>query len=157
MGERARQKASIVDHPLPISKLRGVPSVVRLRLKSQRITTCAQLLTAAAAAECRSALAEMTGIDPGILLALVRRADMARIKGIGTVFGLMLEDIGVLDIQRLAGQDPAELHDALRRYNLEERLARRSPTLEEVESWVTDARNLPIIVTYAREPVQLGG
>lgn len=148
MNERAERHQPTIDHPLPISKLRGVPAIVRMKLKSQRVTTCAQLLTVAAAASARSTLAAATGIDRGVLLTLVRRADMARIRGIGTVFGLMLEQLGVVDIERLARQKPATLHMALRRYNLEERLARRSPTLEEVESWIADAGQLPVMVTY---------
>jgi predicted flap endonuclease-1-like 5' DNA nuclease len=138
-----------VRHTLPISKLRGVPPTVRLRLKSQRITTCAQLLLAAGNADARAALLETTGIEADVLQRLVQRADMARIKGIGTVFGLMLEELGINDIDKLARQAPAELHAALRTYNLEERLARRSPTMEEVVEWIDAAQSLPLVVTYA--------
>lgn len=136
-------------HPLPISKLRGVPPTVRLRLKSKRITTCAQLLLAAGEAQSRAALRETTGIDEDVLLLLVQRADMARIRGIGTVFGLMLEELAIADVEQLARQTPADLHAALRAYNLEERLARRSPTMEEVVDWIETARALPVVVTYA--------
>ena len=127
----------------------GVPPTVRLRLKSQRITTCAQLLLAAGDAASRAELSETTGIDQEGLLQLGQRADMARVHGIGTVFGLMLEELGVADVEELAKRDPAELHTALRAYNLEERLARRSPTLEEVVEWIDTARGLPVVVTYA--------
>lgn len=134
---------------LPISKLRGVPPMVRLRLKCQRITTCAQLLLAAGDAMSRDALVEITRIDEDVLLQLIRRADMVRIRGIGTVFGLMLEELGVFDVEQLARQTPAELHAALRIYNLEERLARRSPMMEEVVKWIEAAQSLPVVVTYA--------
>lgn len=148
MGVSEDRRFLGVDHGLPISKLRGVPAAARVKLKRRRITTCAQLLTAAAAAPERAALAVTTGIEPAILQQLVRRADVARIRGIGTVFGLMLEEVGVRDIEQLAGQEAAKLHAALRSYNLHERLARRSPTLEEVAEWVTTARMLPIVITY---------
>ena len=59
----------------------------------------------------------------------------------------MLEDLGVADVAALAAQDPAELHARLRRYNEQERLARRSPTPGEVESWVSQARSLPVLVS----------
>lgn len=148
MGQGNGTTSSGAPHPLPISKLRGVPHQVRFRLKSQRITTCGQLLAAAAEAKARRALAESTGVDAAVLLRLVRRADMARISGIGTVFGLMLEEVGVVDVAGLAGREPEELHGELRAYNLQERLARRSPTLEEVNNWIARARELPIVVTY---------
>lgn len=134
------------EHRLPISKLRGVPQVVRVKLKTLRITTCGQLLDAAAAPVARGRLAAATGIDTGLLLELVRRADLARINGIGTVFGLMLEALDIADLGRLARQDPAALHAALREHNIQERLARRSPTLEEVTGWIEAARALPHVV-----------
>lgn len=137
-----------IRHALPISKLRGVPATARLRLKSRRITTCAQLLLAAGDSTARTALIESTGVEEAVLLQLVRRADMARISGIGTVFGLMLEEIGVFDVEQLSQQNAAELHATLKAYNLQERLARRSPTMEEVVEWIETARSLPIVVTY---------
>ena len=74
--------------------------------------------------------------------------DLARVGGIGQVFGLMLEDLGVRDTRALAAQNPAELHARLRAHNREERLARRSPTPGEVEDSVGQARALPGLVGY---------
>ena len=133
---------------LPVSKLRGLAPRVRAALKVHRVTTCGQLLRAAGGARDRDRLARVAGIDPDVLLALVRQADLARVDGLGTVFGLMLEDLGVADVAALADQDPPWLHARLRRYNGEERLARRSPTPGEVESWVAQARSLPVLVSY---------
>ena len=148
MSDGEQSSSPELRHPLPISKLRGVPPRARLRLKSQRITTCAQLLSTAGDAVSRAALVETTGIDTDVLLRLVQRADMARIRGIGTVFGLMLEELDIPDVEQLARQTPGELHAALRAYNLEERLARRSPTMEEVVDWIETAQSLPVIVSY---------
>lgn len=133
---------------LPISKLRGVPQRTRVALKARRITSCGQLLHAAGRAEMRARLAEATGIDPELLTTLVQRADMTRVSGIGAIFGLMLEDLGIRDVQTLAQQDPVELHGRLREYNQRVRLARRSPTPEEVADWVAQARRLEPLVTY---------
>lgn len=135
-------------HLLPISKLRGLSSPVRAALKSRKVTTCQQLLRAAARAEDRERLVRETRIDPAALLALVQRADMARVNGIGTVFGRMLEDLGITDVALLAAQRPDELHERLRRYNQEERIARRSPTPEEVAEWVEQAQRLTPLISY---------
>ncbi len=131
---------------LPISKLYGVPTRVRLALKVQRITTGPQLLAAAGSAVDRQALAARARIDLDQLEELVSRADMARVNGIGVVFGLMLEQLGVRRVADLAACDPGELHRRLRDHNQAERLARRSPTPEEVTVWVTQARALPTLV-----------
>ena len=134
--------------PFPVSKLRGLTLPVRAALKRHRVATCGQLLRAAGGARDRGRLARDAGIDPGALLALVRQADLARVGGIGTVFGLMLEDLGVHDVPTLAAQGPAELHARLSAHNREERIARRSPTPGEVESWVRQAWALPPLVSY---------
>lgn len=141
----------VPQYALPISKLRGVPFQVRVALKVRRITTCSQLLNAAALHENRLALARTTKLAPEILTELVQLADMARINGIGAVFGLMLEEMGIHDVETLARRDPEVLHRQLREYNRSERLARRSPTPEEVADWVGQARRLPVLLTYAEE------
>ena len=133
---------------LPLTKLLGVAPTLRAALKRRRITTCGQLLRAAGRAEDRAKLAREAGLAPEALLALVRRADLARVNGAGQVFGLMLEALGVMDVAALAAQEPAFLHARLRRLNAEEGIARRSPTLEEVEDWVGQAQALPLLVDY---------
>ena len=141
-----------VRYNLPISKLRGVPERARLALKVQRVTTCEQLLGAAGGFEEREKLARAAGLDNRFLADLVRRADMARVSGIGVVFCAMLDDLGVGEVADLATRDHVELHERLRQYNQQHRLARRSPTLDEVEDWVRQARQLPKLLTWQSEP-----
>ena len=141
-------EAVIANYALPISKLRGVPFQARVALKVRRITTCDQLLAAAAVAEDREALARATKIAPEILTDLVQRADMARVRGIGAIFDIMLEIVGISDVATLAEQGAAALHAQLAALNQRERLARRSPTLGEVEDWIEQANLLPRLVTY---------
>jgi predicted flap endonuclease-1-like 5' DNA nuclease len=146
-GERRRGGAAVpANYALPVSKLRGVPATARMALKRQGINTCARLLQQAGKAAARRALAGRTGIDGELLLRLVQRADMARINGIGAVFGMMLEELGIRQVDMLARQDPLELHAALKELNGRERYARRSPTPEEVADWIAQARALPRLV-----------
>lgn len=138
---------AVAPPSLPISKLRGVPQAVRMALKQRRITNCDQLLATAARPEGRGALARAIALDDESMLIVVQRADMARVNGIGAVFGLMLEDLGVYCVADLAACDPIELHDRLRAHNQAERIARRSPTPEEVQDWILQARALPVVVS----------
>ena len=133
---------------LPLAKLRQAPPLLRAALKVRHITTCDQLLAAAARFQDRAALADATQIDPDRLTDLVRQADLERVKGIGSVFGVMLEDLEVRDVATLAQQKPATLHKRLRAYNETHRLARRAPTAEEVADWIDQARQLPELVSY---------
>jgi predicted flap endonuclease-1-like 5' DNA nuclease len=117
-------------------------------LKTRKVTNCGQLLAAAAGAEQRDKLKRRLGLDNDLLLKTVQRADLARIEGVGAVFGMMLEDLGIMDVADLQHQDYERLHAALDRYNKTERLARRSPTIDEVRDWVDQANRLEVLVTY---------
>ena len=133
---------------LPLAKLRQVPPLLKAALKARSITTCDQLLAVAGRFDDRAALARAARIALDPLTELVRQADLARVKGVGTVFGRMLEDLGIGDVAKLAHQKSGRLHERLHRYNVASQLARRSPTADEVADWITQARQLPILVTY---------
>jgi predicted flap endonuclease-1-like 5' DNA nuclease len=141
---RAADQAQAMS--LHVSKLRGISVDVRNRLKRQGISYTHQLLREAGGAEQRHLLAARGEIDEAALGRLVRRADLARIKGIGAIFADMLELIGVDAVATLAQQEAADLHGRLYQLNAAERLARRAPTPEEVEDWVAQARTLPVLV-----------
>lgn len=128
---------------LHVSKLRGISLDVRIKLKRQGVSYTHQLLREAGSAELCRRLATRSRIDEATLTRLVRRADLARIKGIGAIFADMLEMIGVEQVAALAEQDPNDLHARLHELNAAERLARRSPTPDEVQQWIAQARALP--------------
>ena len=145
---------------MPISKLQGVPVLVRWALKAKSISTAAQLLLAAGGFEQREAFAAAMQVAPELLTAIVQRADLARVKGVGVRFGQLLEEIGVNDVVSLAQQDPIRLHEVLRHHNEQTGLCRRSPTPLETADWVKQARALPVAVHYRRhdlEPVSAKG
>ena len=131
---------------LHVSKLRGISLDVRRKLKRQGISYTHQLLREAGSAEQRRRLAERSRIDEVTLVRLVRRADLARVKGVGAIFADMLEMIGVDEVATLAKQDPLDLRARLYQLNTAERLARRAPTPEEVQQWIAQARALPGLV-----------
>jgi hypothetical protein len=134
---------------LHVSKLRGISLDVRRKLKRQGISYTHQLLREAGGTEQRRRLAERSQIDQAVLLRLVRRADLARVKGVGAIFADMLEMVGVDQVATLAEQDPLDLRARLHELNAAERLARRAPTPEEVEQWISQARALPRLVDAA--------
>lgn len=131
---------------LHVSKLRGISLDIRNRLKRQGISYTHQLLREAGSAEQRSRLAARGRIDEAALARLVRRADLARIKGVGAIFADMLELIEVDEVATLARQQPGALHRRLYDLNSAERLARRAPTPDEVEDWIAQAQALPRLV-----------
>jgi predicted flap endonuclease-1-like 5' DNA nuclease len=131
---------------LHVSKLRGISLDIRNRLKRQGISYTHQLLREAGSSEQRGRLAARGRIDEVALARLVRRADLARVKGIGAIFADMLELVGVDEVATLAEQEPADLRRRLYELNADQRLARRAPTPDEVQDWITQAQALPRLV-----------
>ena len=118
-------------------------------LKVHNILRSDQLLAVAGTFEARVALARRAQIDLRQLMDVVRRADLARIPRIGPVFTEMLLDLGISDIATLAVQEKDALREQLFRHNKANRLARRSPTTEEVADWIDCAATLPVLITHA--------
>ena len=153
-GHRVRDKVKAVQAKKPcdrsmslhVSKLRGISFDVRAKLKRNGVTYTHQLLSAAGSCDKRHEFSEASGIEELTLTRLTCRADLARVKGIGAIFADMLELLDVDRVAKLAGQDPEKLHDALYTLNAAERFARRAPTPEEVDDWVSQARALPKLV-----------
>lgn len=143
---QAKKQACDRSMSLHVSKLRGISFDVRAKLKRNGVTYTHQLLSAAGNSDKRQQFSETSGIEEMTLTRLTCRADLARIKGIGAIFADMLELLDVDRVTKLAGQDPAKLHDALYTLNAAERFARRAPTPEEVDDWVSQARSLPKLV-----------
>ncbi len=133
---------------LPLNELKGATNTVLAGFKKQSITTSDRLLGKALTPQDRDALAAAVGVDGTILLALVKRADIARLKGIGRVYSDMLEESGATTISELAQCAPATLHATLRSINAKRRLTNRPPSLDQVTDFIEQAKALPPLVRY---------
>ena len=96
----------------------------------------------------RKELAKKLGVETSAVLELANRADLARIKGIGGVFGDLLESAGVDTVKELAKRDPANLTAKLAEVNAKQKLAGRLPTVAQVKDWVDQAKALPKLLEY---------
>ncbi|MFZ1430737.1 MAG: DUF4332 domain-containing protein [Geminicoccaceae bacterium] len=136
---------------ISISTLADVPREVQRALKVYGISTCAKLLTTAGSAAQRAALADVTRVPLENLTALVNQADLRRINGLGTGFSRLLLDAGIVGVATLAEQDEADLHRRLHQHNRAKDMLRRAPNLDEVTSWIGQARSLPKLVDTRSE------
>jgi hypothetical protein len=59
-----------------------------------------------------------------------------------------LEAAGVDTVVELAQRNPANLFEKLAEVNEEKQLVRKMPTSSEVEDCVTQAKDLPRVITY---------
>lgn len=121
---------------LPINKIGRVDAPTLRKLKNKHINTIGQLAKRLENGSKLGYLSEKTGIDFQELQRLGNRVKLRQIRGIGTIFELLLEQTGIVDIETLAKQDKQQLWQDLAQINQSERLSRRSPTPEEVDEWV---------------------
>jgi hypothetical protein len=116
------------------------------KLHKGKIETTEQLLDKGAKAKDRKALAKATGLPAAELLELVHRADLLRIKGVGSEMVLLLEAAGVKSTADLVTKDPAKLTDAMNTANKATKISEKPPTEPQLTDWIAQAKKLPQVV-----------
>ena len=96
----------------------------------------------------RRALAEETGIAPGLILKWANQADLCRLYGIGPQYAEFLEMAGVDTVKELAQRVPENLLAKLEAVNAERQFVKRVPALKEVRRYVADAKALEPMLQY---------
>lgn len=76
---------------------------------------------------------------PKLLTEWVNRADLMRIKGVGTEMANLLEKCGVDSCKELRHRIAANLHTKLKAANDEKKITNHAPTLAQVEEWIRQA------------------
>ncbi|MCB9418529.1 MAG: DUF4332 domain-containing protein [Ardenticatenaceae bacterium] len=133
--------AQIVD-------IEGIGEVYAKKLADKGIKTTEALLETCATPAGRKKLAEETELSGKLILKWANRADLARIKGIGSEYADLLEATGVDTVPELARRNAANLFKALVTTNEDKKLVRKVPTEGQVTDWVSQAKALPRVLTY---------
>lgn len=133
---------------MELKELIGMTGEIETALKEAGIHNSDQLLDAAKTPKQRQILAQRLGVASRDLLELANRADLARIKGIGSAYSNLLEKAGVDTVKELATRRPDNLHKKVLEINEQERLVKQPPTLAQVEQWIEQAKQLPKVLEY---------
>jgi predicted flap endonuclease-1-like 5' DNA nuclease len=133
---------------LSLKELKGMKPAVHTKLKTHKITNSDALLSAGASPKARTELAGKLGVNPSHVLELINRADLARVKGIGSIYANMLEVAGVDTVKELAQRKPDNLVATLAEVNAKKKLTKQTPTVDQVKDWVGQAKALKKVVTY---------
>lgn len=131
-----------------IKDIEGIGEAHTKKLAEAEIKTVEALLDSGATASGRKKLSEKTGITEKMLLEWVNRADLYRIKGIGSEFSDLLESTGVDSVPELAQRSAENLHKALEETNAKKKLVRIVPSLERVQDFIKQAKSLKKVVTH---------
>ena len=133
--------ASLID-------IEGIGEVYAAKFRAAGITSQEQLLEMGSTPKGREALAEKVEVSGKLILEWVNRADLNRIKGIGSEYADLLEAAGVDSVPELAQRNAENLYNRLKEIQAERKLTRRLPGLSRVSAWITQAKELPRVVQY---------
>jgi predicted flap endonuclease-1-like 5' DNA nuclease len=131
-----------------ISDIEGIGEKFAAALEAAGVRTVEALLEKGGAPSGREALAKSAGVTPQRVLEWVNRADLMRIKGIGSEYADLLEAAGVDTVKELAQRRADSLQAKMQEVNTAKNLVNRAPSAAEVEKWVGEAKTLPGMVTH---------
>jgi predicted flap endonuclease-1-like 5' DNA nuclease len=124
-----------------------IPSLISAgdaeKLKKGGISTTEELFAHAASSQDRKALAKKAGLTSSSLLALAKRCDLLRVRGVGPEMVLLLEAAGIHTTAELARQDPAALTTAANAANKIQKISEKPPTEPQFQDWIAQAKRLP--------------
>ncbi len=131
-----------------IDAIEGIGPRFATKLRKAGVRTTEALLKRGASKRGRTELATATGLSDGQILEWVNRADLMRVKGVGSEYSDLLEASGVDTVKELRRRNAASLTAKMVQVNDRKRLVRRLPTEGMVERWVEHAQTLEPAVKY---------
>jgi predicted flap endonuclease-1-like 5' DNA nuclease len=131
-----------------IADIEGIGEAYAKKLTEAGIRTVEILLQEGSEPKGRKALAEKTGIKETLILEWVNRADLDRIKGVGSEYADLLEAAGVDTVVELGKRVPANLLKKMEEVNATKKIVRKMPVESQVADWVEQAKKLERVVSY---------
>ncbi len=130
-----------------IEELRGATPRLAEALQGKGIEDSEALLAAAGLAAGRAALAKDLGVEERRILELCNRADLVRIRGVGSVYSDLLEFAGVDTVVELAQRNADHLFAKIEEVS-DQHSVKRIPRLADVHDWVAQAKAMDRKVFY---------
>lgn len=137
-----------------IDTIEGIGPAYAKKLRAAGVRSTDSLLKQGADKKGRNALAEATGFSTSTILEWVNRADLMRVKGVGSEYSDLLEAAGVDTVKELRNRNAANLTTKMAEVNdaaikkTKKSIVRRVPAQSMVERWVAHAKKLPPMVKY---------
>ena len=131
-----------------ITDIEGIGEKFAEKLRSTGVRTTEALLKKGGTSADRKDLAMQIDVSDHQILEWVNRADLYRIKGVGSEYADLLEAAGVDTVRELAQRQADNLFAALKMINDEKKKVRDLPTADQVAEWVKQAKSLPRAVEY---------
>jgi predicted flap endonuclease-1-like 5' DNA nuclease len=133
---------------MKIIDIEGIGPKLAAKLTKAGIRSTEALLKRGASTKGRKEIATATGVSHTFVLEWVNRADLCRIKGVGSQYSDLLENSGVDTVVELGKRDADNLYARMMKVNKAKNLVNVMPGLKQVKGWIKQAKKLPKVVTY---------
>jgi len=133
---------------MKVAEIEGIGPANAKKLEEAGISSLESLLEAGSTPKGRKELASKTGISDSYILKWVNRADLFRVKGVGSEYSDLLEAAGVDTVVELAARNAENLAKKMAEVNAEKKLVRQMPSEKQVAAWIENAKTLPRAVNY---------
>ena len=133
---------------MKIIDVEGIGPAYAAKMKAAGIRTTDALLKEGATPEGRRQIAERAGVGHESILEWVNRADLFRIKGVGSQYSDLLENAGVDTVVELSKRVSDNLYAKMVEVNLAKNLVNKLPSEKQVQRWIEQAKKLPRVVSY---------
>jgi predicted flap endonuclease-1-like 5' DNA nuclease len=133
---------------MKIIDIEGIGPAYAVKLSKIGIRSVEALLKNGASDKGRKEIAAATGFTHSMILEWVNRADLYRIKGVGSQYSDLLEKAGVDTVVELSKRVPDNLYGKMVEVNNAKNLVNGMPGVKKVKKWIEQAKKLPRIVSY---------
>ena len=131
-----------------ITDVEGIGKVNGRKLQKAGIRTLEGLLKAGADRKGRRAISKASGISEKMILGWVNRADLCRIKGVGSEYSDLLECSGVDTVKELSKRKSTNLYEKMTEVNKKKKCVRQLPSSKMVTGWIKHAKRLKAVIKY---------
>jgi len=131
-----------------IDSIEGIGPKFATKLRKNGVRTTEALLKKAGTRKGRKDLVVTTGLSDKLMLEWVNRADLMRVKGIGSEYSDLLEAAGVDSVKELRIRSAPALSKRMVTINTKQKLVRRLPTESMVDRWIRHAKKLKPAVRH---------
>jgi predicted flap endonuclease-1-like 5' DNA nuclease len=133
---------------MKIIDIEGIGPAYALKFSKVGIRSVEALLKKGATDKGRKEIAKVTGFTTTSILEWVNRADLYRIKGVGSQYSDLLEKAGVDTVVELSNRVADNLYKKMAEVNKAKNLTNKMPGIKQVRKWIAQAKKLPKIITY---------
>jgi predicted flap endonuclease-1-like 5' DNA nuclease len=133
---------------MKIIDIEGIGPAYAAKLTKAGIRSTDALLKRGATERGRQEVARTAGVTHNQVLEWVNRADLYRIKGVGSQYSDLLEKSGVDTVVELGNRVAENLYKKMLEVNKAKNLVNQMPGVKQVKKWIAQAKKLPRVVSY---------